>query len=300
MAKLLPIDAFFSQATATSCTAGIRVGGWRITTVHGSIFGEAEVEAFTERLCGLAGCTVQLPEMPYTSSLELLHESSGKRIRFAAEHALEAWARQQRTFRADLLAASSKAAAGEEGDLTGAGGGMASVVKVGASASWTSNAIATAAAAATAAAGGGAGGSVSSTSPVGGGPPAPPSAAAAAVVAEGDEHDWTFFTDWAGAVVAADDGDGAGGVGTSQKSGEAGVGGDDGVKEEGAATAAAWESMDRSGINMGMLTDTSVPILFFDEVGEGEGARRRLFQLRTLAHTHSLSILLPWPCCCSS
>jgi hypothetical protein len=74
-------------ATAASSTAGVRVGGWRIESVHGSIYGDAEVEALSSRLALLAGKAdggggLPLPEMPYTSSLTLTHEASGVSLRF--------------------------------------------------------------------------------------------------------------------------------------------------------------------------------------------------------------------------
>lgn len=63
------------KATATSCTSGVNVGGWSISSVHGTMFADAKVESFGERLCELAGCSVQMPEMPFTSTLTLKHDS---------------------------------------------------------------------------------------------------------------------------------------------------------------------------------------------------------------------------------
>jgi hypothetical protein len=63
------------KATATSCTSGVKVAGWTISSVHGTIFGDSKIETCGERLSEFAGCSVQMPEMPFTSSLELKHES---------------------------------------------------------------------------------------------------------------------------------------------------------------------------------------------------------------------------------
>ena len=41
-----------SQATASSCRAGVRaLGGWTVSSTHGTIYAEAAVEHTTKRLC---------------------------------------------------------------------------------------------------------------------------------------------------------------------------------------------------------------------------------------------------------
>ena len=79
-------EALEKVATASSSTAGVRVGGWRVQSVHGSIYGDAELEALSARLASIAGkdgsSGLSLPEMPYTSSLTLTHEASGVSLRF--------------------------------------------------------------------------------------------------------------------------------------------------------------------------------------------------------------------------
>ena len=101
-------EALPTEATAFACTAGVRAGGWRAVSVHGSILGDAAVDALSARLAQrthAAACEddqrrsqqpngpppngklgggggLPLPEMPYTSSLTLTHEASGVTLRF--------------------------------------------------------------------------------------------------------------------------------------------------------------------------------------------------------------------------
>lgn len=67
--------------------AGVRVGGWTVTSGRGPIACDAEMDQLKEALGARA-----LPEQCYTGNhLCLTHDASGARVAFTAEAALRGW-----------------------------------------------------------------------------------------------------------------------------------------------------------------------------------------------------------------
>jgi hypothetical protein len=92
-----------------------------------------------------------------------------------------------------------------------------------------------------------------------GGPAGVGASAAGGAVTAADQGgpDWTFFTPWAGTVEVATAANDSGDNSSSRSPASAAS----------AVAPPAWsEGQLSSGVDLAALTDTSVPILFFDEV----------------------------------